>query len=138
MQMLWKINISSKSFARKLGYYEGISYLCRQKTKDNCFMNTTIKEEDNNLVMEFDGRLDTLASGEVGKQMQALYNCEGHNIVLDMTKLEYISSSGLRLLLELLKVAQPKGSRIFVKGISQKIRNVLEMAGFMNFFKTID
>jgi len=46
--------------------------------------------------MTFEGRLDTPSSLQVGRDMQVLYDCEGHDIILDCTNLEYITSSGMR------------------------------------------
>ena len=56
-------------------------------------MNTTIKEENNDLVMYFEGRLDTAAAPEVEKATAPLMDPEGHNIILDCTQMQYISSS---------------------------------------------
>ena len=100
-------------------------------------MKTTFSEEANNLVMAFEGRLDTAASAQTEKEMQVLYNCDGRDIVLDCDKLEYISSSGLRLFLGLLKVAKPKGSRVCISGLSNDLRQVFNMTGFTNLFEII-
>ena len=56
-------------------------------------MRTTFKEEDNDYVMYFEGRLDTAVAAKVEKEMQPLSDCSGHDIVLDCSKLEYISSA---------------------------------------------
>ena len=80
-------------------------------------MKTTFKVEDNEFVMYLEGRLDTAASSQAEKDLRALYDCEGHDVVLDCTDLEYISSSGLRLFLNVLKNAHAKGSSVFIKGI---------------------
>jgi anti-sigma B factor antagonist len=64
-----------------------------------------------------------------------LYNCDGHDIVLDCTKLDYISSSGLRLFLSLLKAAKPKGSHVFITGMNDNLRQVFAMTGFTNLFE---
>jgi anti-sigma B factor antagonist len=98
-------------------------------------MKATFKEEDNNYVMYFDGRLDTAAAPAVEKDMEPLKNCEGHDIILDCTALEYISSSGLRLFLNVLKRAKPFGSHVYIKGISDDIRSVFAMTGFTNLFE---
>ena len=98
-------------------------------------MNITIKEEDNNYVIYFEGRLDTAAAPQVEKEMQALYDCKGHDIILDCTELQYISSSGLRLFLSLLKAAKPKGSHVFITGMSDTLRQVFAMTGFTNLFE---
>jgi anti-sigma B factor antagonist len=98
-------------------------------------MKTTLKEENNELVMYFDGRLDTAASPVVEKDIQPLLESDNKNIVLDCTKLEYISSSGLRLFLSVLKNAKAKGNHVYITGVSNDIRNVFAMTGFINLFE---
>ena len=98
-------------------------------------MKTTFKEENNNYVMYFEGRLDTAAAPETEKEMQPLMDCTGHDIILDCTDLEYISSSGLRIFLSILKNAKPKGSHVYIRGISDSIRKVFTMTGFYNLFE---
>ena len=95
-------------------------------------MKTSFKEENNQLVMAFIGRLDTAAAVQTEKEMQVLYDCDGRDIVLDCKELDYISSSGLRLFLGLLKVAKPKGSRVCISGLSKVLRQVFNMTGFTN------
>ena len=98
-------------------------------------MNTTFREENNDFLMYFEGRLDTAVAPEVEKATAPLMDCEGHNIILDCTKLDYISSSGLRIFLSILKNAKPKGSHVYIKGVSESIRNVFAMTGFVNLFE---
>lgn len=85
--------------------------------------------------MKFEGRLDTAAAPQVEKDMQPLYECDGRDIVLDCTQMEYISSSGLRLFLGLLKTAKPKGSHVFITGLNDDLRQVFTMTGFINLFE---
>ncbi len=98
-------------------------------------MKTTILEKDGELVAVFEGRLDTAASVETEQALKPLYDCTGHNIVFDCTKLEYISSSGLRLFLSVLKTAKPKGSHVYITGINDDLRTVFAMTGFTNLFE---
>ena len=67
--------------------------------------------------------------------MEPLIDCMGHDIILNCTRLEYISSSGLRLFLSVLKNAKSKGSHVYIKGISDDIRGVFAMTGFINLFE---
>ena len=97
-------------------------------------MKTTFKEENNNFVMIFEGSLDTPSSAQVGNDMQVLHDCKGHDIILDCTALEYIASSGMRPVLELLKVAKSKGSKVTITGLNNDIRNVFDEVGFLNLF----
>lgn len=98
-------------------------------------MTTKFREENGNFVMYFEGRLDTAAAPQTEKEMQPLYDCMGHDIVLDCTNLEYISSSGLRLFLAVLKTARPKGSHVFIRGLNDDLRQVFSMTGFISLFE---
>lgn len=98
-------------------------------------MKTTFKEEGKNYVMTFEGRLDTPSSVQVGRDMKVLYDCEGHDIILDCTAMEYITSSGMRLFLDLLKEAKGKGSKISIVGLNNDIRLVFDEVGFTNLFE---
>ena len=100
-------------------------------------MNTTFREENNDYVMSFEGRLDTAAAPEVENAIAPLMDCAGHNIILDCTQLEYISSSGLRIFLKILKNAKPLGSHVYIKGTSDAINSVFAMTGFTNLFEFI-
>jgi anti-sigma B factor antagonist len=98
-------------------------------------MKTTFKEENTEFVMYFEGRLDTAAAPQTERDVQVLNECQGHDIVLDCTSLEYISSSGLRIFLAILKNAKPKGSKVFIRGLNDDLRQVFAMTGFTNLFE---
>lgn len=87
------------------------------------------------MVAILEGRLDTAASPETEKAMSPLLDAQGKDIIIDCTQLEYISSSGLRIFLGILKSAQSKGGHVYIKGISNDIRAVFAMTGFINLFE---
>lgn len=81
------------------------------------------------------GRLDTPASLEIAPQMNALAEDAAGKVILDCTELSYISSSGLRLFITLRKAAAAKGGKIIVRNITNEIRSVFMMTGFLNLFE---
>lgn len=101
-------------------------------------MKTTIQEIDGKLVAVLDGQLDTAAAMEVEQQLQPLYENEDKDIVMDCEKLEYIASSGLRILLSILKRAKAHGHTVTLKGLNDDIKNVFKMTGFINLFQFED
>ncbi|MBQ1611669.1 MAG: STAS domain-containing protein [Muribaculaceae bacterium] len=101
-------------------------------------MKTTIQEIDGKLVAVLDGQLDTAAAVEVEQQLQPLYENEDKDIVMDCEKLEYIASSGLRILLSILKRAKAHGHTVTLKGLNDDIKNVFKMTGFINLFQFED
>ncbi len=97
-------------------------------------MKTTINEIDGKLVATFEGQLDTAAAVEVEKEMKPLYDNEDRDITIHCEKLEYIASSGLRILLGILKRAKSHGHTVTLKGLNDDIMNVFKMTGFINLF----
>ena len=97
-------------------------------------MNTTITEKDDKYVVTLEGELDTAHAIEVEQAMQPLHEISGKEITLDCTKLEYIASSGLRILLGLLKSAKAKGNKVVMKNLNDEIKEVFKMRGFIDLF----
>lgn len=98
-------------------------------------MEVYIEKENNQVTASLIGRLDTPASLEIAPQMDALKEDAGRTIILDCSQLDYISSSGLRIFLALRKAAAEKGGKIIVRSISNDIRSVFMMTGFLNLFE---
>ncbi len=97
-------------------------------------MTTTIQEQDNQLVAIMEGRLDTAAAQQAQKDLEPLKACNGRDIVLDCTALEYIASSGLRIFLNLLQEAKGQGSQVIIQGANEYLRQVFNMTGFSHLF----
>ncbi len=98
-------------------------------------MKTTIQEIDGNVVAILEGSLDTAAAAETAKAMEPLNEVTGKDIILDCTKLEYISSSGLRIFLDVLQHAEDAGGHVYIQGITDDVRNVFAITGFINIFE---
>ena len=56
-----------------------------------------------------------------------------NEIIIDMQKLEYISSAGLRVLLTARKKADENGVKLIIKNVGKSVRDVFEMTGFSAF-----
>jgi anti-sigma B factor antagonist len=93
-----------------------------------------IQELNGGMTAFLDGRLDTPAAIKAQQDMAPLMENADKEITLDCTKLEYISSSGLRLFLALRKETAAKGGKVIIKNINDEIRKVFMMTGFFNLF----
>ena len=98
-------------------------------------MKTTVLEIDGRLVALLSGELDTAATVETETALKPLFESQGKDLVLDCTELEFIASSGLRLLMNLLKKAKAAGERVILKNVNEVIRDVLELTGFISYFE---
>ena len=98
-------------------------------------MEVKIVRENNATTAFLIGRLDTPASLEITPQINELEQEAGGTVILDCSELSYISSSGLRIFITLRKAASTKGGKIIVRNISNEIRSVFMMTGFLNLFE---
>ena len=83
---------------------------------------------DTELTIAPEGRLDTVSSPELEKEIDtSLENVT--SLILDLAKLEYISSSGLRVLLKAQKIMSKKGE-MKVTNVNEMIMEIFEVTGF--------
>jgi len=80
-----------------------------------------------------------LMQREQGEQMIFDFNTlmeQGHvRLMLDMTELEYVNSSGLNLLIGMFTKARNAGGELAICGISDKVRKLLVMTRLDSVFK---
>ena len=97
-------------------------------------MNVKLEELDGKYVATLEGEMDTAAAVEAEEVLKQLYQSDGRDVIIDCTKLEYIASSGLRILLSILKGAKLTGSRVVMRGVSEDIKSVFKLTGFISIF----
>ena len=86
--------------------------------------------KDGTLYVSIQGRLDTITAPELLKQFQ---NVGGFRAIrVDVSRMAYVSSAGLRVLLMMYKSLDGKG-RFELTGVSDEVREILETTGFDQF-----
>jgi len=98
-------------------------------------MNTRIEEIDGKYVATLKGEMDTAAAMEAEEVLKPLYKSGGKDVIIDCSGLEYIASSGLRILLSILKGAKASGSQVIMRGVNDDIMNVFKLTGFISIFE---
>lgn len=90
----------------------------------------TIRKErfDDVMDVRLEGRLDTLSSPLLEQELEQSYSGL-HELNLDFSGLEYISSAGLRVLLTAQRRMNRQGS-MTVSGVRHPVMDVLETTGF--------
>ena len=101
-------------------------------------MKTTIQETGGKVVAVLEGSLDTVAAAETEEALRPLNDVEGKDIIIDCTKLEYISSAGLRIFLVILQNAEEKGRHVYIRGINDTVREIFTITGFSNIFEFME
>ena len=85
--------------------------------------------ENGKLTLALNGRLDTAASPLLQETMIPMFG-EVEQIELDFTRLDFVSSAGLCVLLMGLKAAKEKETSLTVSHVSEEIMEVFDMTGF--------
>ena len=98
-------------------------------------MNTKIEEIDAKYVATLEGEMDTAAAVDAEEVLKPIYNSNGKDVIIDCTNLEYIASSGLRILISILKGAKAGGSKVVLRGVNDDIKNVFKLTGFISIFE---
>ena len=98
-------------------------------------MNTKIEELDDKFVITLEGEMDTAAATEAEEVLKQLYENEGKEVIFECEGLEYIASSGLRILINILKATMAKGNRVVLRNVNDDIKNVFKLTGFLNIFE---
>ena len=98
-------------------------------------MNTKLEEIDGKYVATLEGEMDTAAATEAEEVLKPLYTSDGKDVIIDCNGLEYIASSGLRILINILKGAKAGGSKVILRGVNDDIKNVFKLTGFISIFE---
>ena len=93
----------------------------------------TIKKtvDGSTLVLALEGRLDTTTAPQLENELKvSLYDTKA--LTLDMEKLEYLCSAGLRVLLAAQKQMQKQKAEMVVVNVNEIIMEVFEITGFVD------
>lgn len=97
-------------------------------------MKITKNYDEKDLLMAVEGRIDTITSQELDKEINAeIGNFE--SLTLDFTDLEYISSAGLRVLIATQKKLKASDIPLVIKNINDSVREIFRMSGFDKILK---
>jgi len=83
------------------------------------------------VLLSLNGRLDTANAPLLERKLKQ-WGKEITEVVLDFAELEYISSMGLRVLLQAKKTFKTEDRKLTIKNMGDSIREVFEMTGFLN------
>ncbi len=77
-----------------------------------------------------DGRLDSVGSDEIGTQFAVLVAGAAKRVVIDLTSVSFLSSIGIRLIVQNAKGLQSRGGRVAIYvGNNEQVTKTLELTG---------
>lgn len=90
------------------------------------------------LVASVAGQVNSANAASLETQMLTLVDSGEHDWVLDLGRLEYISSAGLRVVLMLAKRIRENQGQLVLCGMHPHVREVFDISGFLAILTVVD
>ncbi len=96
-------------------------------------MSINITRNGNELTVALEDRLDTLTSADLEDELKN--KLDGiEKLVFDLGGLEYISSAGLRVLVDSAQIIDEQGGNMVIRNLSVPVRDVFDVTDFIDAF----
>lgn len=94
-----------------------------------------VSELDHVTLIEVSGRIDSMNANELGDVLSEQIEMGARHIVLDLAKVSYMSSAGLRELVTAYRKLQDAEGDLRLAQPSSRVLDVLEMSGLDTIFQ---
>ena len=101
-------------------------------------IDVSSREENDVQVVEVEGKLNTGASPDLDKFLTALVEDGNTRILLNLEYLDYIASTGLRVILATGKKLVGVGGKLVICNPNLMVMDVLKMSGFSQMFDVFE
>ena len=89
------------------------------------------------LVAELEGDIDHHSAESVRERIdRELKRTGAINLAFDFSRVSFMDSSGIGLVMGRYKIVTALGGKIIIYGLSDRIRRIIEMSGMNNFITT--
>lgn len=97
-------------------------------------MNIEVRDSDAVISVKVNGDIEMMTIKEFKEKLLELGQSADKDIELDLSEVEYIDSSGVGVLISLLKLQKKKDKVLQIKKASQKVMNVLKLSSLSDVF----
>ena len=104
-------------------------------------MEIQVNEHKSVNIVAITGSLDALTTADFSSFMNGQIEHGQSQLIMDLSQVEYMSSSGLRAILAVLKDARQLGGDLRLAAAQAGVEKILKLSGFMSilkFYPTVD
>jgi anti-sigma B factor antagonist len=101
-------------------------------------IDITSREEDGITIVEIEGKMNTGASPDAEKFLNALLEDGTTKVILNLEYLDFIASTGLRVILSTGKKLAGASGKLVICKPNLIVMDVLKMSGFSQMFNVFD
>lgn len=93
-------------------------------------LRITLEEIEHRVILRIDGRLDAASAPILERKISGLIE-EGHyHLILDFSRIDYLSSAGMRVLLSATKKLKTMKGALILFSVAEDVGEIIKMAGF--------
>jgi anti-anti-sigma factor len=103
-------------------------------------MKVTIETVDASraMLIILDGHLDATHYERVEREVVAAIDASAHRgLVLDFAAVAFVSSAGIRALINVIKRNRSRGGTVWLAGVRPQVHEVFEISGLTSLFRTV-
>lgn len=89
-----------------------------------------LEEIEHRVILRVDGRVDAASAPILERKINSLIDEDHYHLILDFTRVDYLSSAGMRVLLSATKKLKSKKGALILFSVTDDVSEVIKMAGF--------
>ncbi|MBB4929493.1 anti-sigma B factor antagonist [Lipingzhangella halophila] len=105
-------------------------------------LQITTREDDDGVVLVLDGEIDMASEEQFHRVVRdTLDSVSTRRVVLDCTRLRFVDSSGLRVLIQSHRSARERGVALFIASVTERLTQILRVTGIdtrITIFPTVE
>jgi anti-anti-sigma factor len=101
-------------------------------------MKIAHEDKDGVACITIDGRLDADSAPQAEQAVKDLIRAGSHRLVFDFSRMDYISSAGLRVILMTVKELRAKEGKVVLCGLTPYVKEVFDVSNFASIVPIAD
>ena len=97
-------------------------------------MNIDVTEDDATVTIIVNGDIEMMTIKSFKQKLFEIGQDIDKDIEIDLSNVDYIDSSGVGVLISLLKLQKKKGRNLMINKVSSKVMNVLKLSSLSDVF----
>jgi anti-anti-sigma factor len=96
------------------------------------------EKKDGKLIIRINGRIDSVSSETLENTIKPVIEAGENKLAIDFSKIEYISSSGLRAILLFAKLAKKGNGSVVLFAMNENIKEIFKISGFISIIQVVE
>lgn len=97
-------------------------------------MSLMLHSKNRTLIVRADGELDLVSAQQFRETVdRAIEEMLGMNLIIDLSRVTFIDSSGLGVILGRYRIIQAKNGKMVLCGMNRNVQRILELSGLLSF-----